>query len=178
MTQVKVLNGGTTEWSAFNDLTKEATPKPALGNVTLKPKNPDMLIEWMDVYENVISLRDPDTILIDARPYGMYTGEVIRHAVQGGHIPGAISIVSLEGTESQQWKSTEDLAEMYKDIPKDKTVYLYCHDGFRMSLGYMQLESLGYKDVRLLNGGWSIWDQAMTLPIVKGDKPYDEEYSL
>ena len=178
MSQVKVLNGGTTEWSAFNDLTKEATPKPALGNVTLKPKDPKMLIEWMDVYEKVISLRDPNTVLVDARPHGMYTGEVIKHAVQGGHIPGAINIVSLEGTESQQWKSADDLADMYKTIAKDKTIFLYCHDGFRMSLAYMQLESLGYKDVRLLNGGWSIWDQAMTLPIVKGEKPYDEEYAL
>ena len=178
MSQVKVLNGGTSEWSAFNDLTKEATPKPTLGNVTLKPKNPNMLIEWMEVYEKVISLRDPNTALVDARPYGMYTGEVIKHAVQGGHIPGAINVVSLEGTESQQWKDEAELADMYKAIPKYKTIFLYCHDGFRMSLAYMQLESLGYKDVRLLNGGWSIWDQAMTLPIVKGDKPYDEEYAL
>ena len=178
MSQVKVLNGGTSEWSAFNDLTKEATPKPTLGDVTLKPKNPNMLIEWMDVYEKVISLRDPNTVLVDARPQGMYTGEVIKHAVQGGHIPGAINIVSLDGTESEQWKDETELAVMYKVIPKDKTIFLYCHDGFRMSLAYMQLESLGYKDVRLLNGGWSIWDQAMTLPIVKGDKPYDEEYAL
>ena len=178
MSQVKVLNGGTIEWSAFNDLTKKATPKPALGNVTLNPRKPEMLIEWMDVYEKVISLRDPNTVLVDARPHKMYTGEVIKHAVQGGHIPGAINIVSLEGTESQQWKDKTELAEMYKSIPKDKTIFLYCHDGFRMSLAYMQLESLGYKDVRLLNGGWSIWDQAMTLPIVKGDKPYDEEYAL
>ncbi len=178
MNQVKVLNGGTREWSAFNDLTKEATPKPAPGDVTLKPKDPKMLIEWMDVYEKVISLRDPNTVLVDARPHDMYTGDVIKHAVQGGHIPGAINIVSLEGTESEQWKSQEDLAAMYKAIPKDKMIYLYCHDGFRMSLAYMQLESLGYKNMRLLNGGWSIWDQAMTLPIVKGDKPYDEEYAL
>ena len=178
MSQVKVLNGGTREWSAFNDLTKEATPKPAPGNVTLKPKDPKMLIEWMDVYEKVISLRDPNTVLVDARPHGMYTGEVIKHAVQGGHIPGAINIVSLDGTEAEQWKNQEELADMYKAIPKDKTIFLYCHDGFRMSLAYMQLESLGYKDVRLLNGGWSIWDQAMTLPIVKGEKPYDEEYAL
>ena len=178
MSQVKVLNGGTNEWSAFNDLTQAPTPKLALGNVTLKPKNPNMVIEWTDIYEKVISLRDPNTVLVDARPHPMYTGEVIKSAVQGGHIPGAINIVSLEGTEAQQWKSAEDLADMYKMIPKDKTVFLYCHDGFRMSLAYMQLESLGYKDVRLLNGGWSIWDKAMTLPIVTGDKPYDEEYEL
>lgn len=178
MEKVKVLNGGTTEWTAFNELSKEATPAPKEGNVTLKPANPAMLVEWMDVYKDVISLRKDNVVLVDARPKGMYTGEVIKHAVQGGHIPGAINIVSLDGTDAQMWKSAEDLADMYKAIPKDKTVYLYCHDGFRMSLGYMQLKSLGYKDVRLLNGGWSIWDKAMTLPIVQGNEPYDEDYQL
>ncbi len=178
MDQVKILNGGTTEWTAFNELSKEATPTPKQGNVTLKPANPDMLIEWMDVYRDVVSLRKSNVILIDARPSTMYTGDIIKHAVQGGHIPGAINIVSLDGTDAQMWKSPQDLADMYKDVAKDKIIYLYCHDGFRMSLGWMQLKSLGYKDVRLLNGGWTIWDKAMTLPIVKGDKPYDEDFAL
>jgi thiosulfate/3-mercaptopyruvate sulfurtransferase len=110
----------------------------------------------------------------------MYSGKTIKHAVQGGHIPGAFNIVSLDGTDgqSQTWKSAADLEAMYKDIPKDKTVYLYCHDGFRMSLGALQLKSIGFKDVRFVNGGWSAWDGAMTLPIVQGDKPYDDDYSL
>ena len=180
MSKVKVLNGGTIEWTAFNELSKEATPKPKEGNVELKPANPDMLIEWTKVYDDVVSRRDDKVVLIDARPTDMYTGKIIKHAVQAGHIPGAINIVSLSGTDgqSQTWKSEEDVAAMYADIPKDKTIYLYCHDGFRMSLGFMQLQSLGYKDIRLLNGGWTIWDKAMTLPIVKGDKPYDENFAL
>lgn len=176
--KVKVLNGGTREWMGMNEMVKEATPMPKPGNVTLKDPNSDMLIEWPVIYRDVLSLRKPDVVLIDARPKGMYTGEVVRHAVQGGHIPGAINIVSLDGTDAMAWKSAEDLADMYKDISKDKTIYLYCHDGFRMSLAWMQLKSLGYQHVKLLNGGWTIWDKAMTLPIVKGDKPYDEEYAL
>jgi len=180
MSKVKILSGGTIEWTGFNELTKEATPKPKEGNVELKAANPDLLIEWTKVYDDVVSRRDEHVVLIDARPEAMYTGEIIKHAVQGGHIPGAINIVSLSGTDgqSQTWKSEEEIAAMYADVPKDKTIYLYCHDGFRMSLGFMQLKSLGYKDVRLLNGGWTIWDKAMTLPIVKGDKPYDENYEL
>jgi 3-mercaptopyruvate sulfurtransferase SseA len=49
------------------------------------------------------------------------------------------------------------LANLYRHLPKGKTVYIYCHDGFRMSLAYMQLKHLGVKDVRLYNGGWSHW---------------------
>ena len=179
MARVKVLQGGTIEWTGFNELATDAvTRKP--GKVTLKPANPKLFVEWTAVYDNVVSRRDPNVVLLDARPHDMYTGKVIKHAIQGGHIPGAINVVSLDGTDaqSQKWLNEAQLAEMYKVIPKDKTVYIYCHDGFRMSLAYMQLKSLGYKDVRLYNGGWSHWDQSLSLPVVKGDKPYDEEFAL
>jgi len=110
----------------------------------------------------------------------MYTGEVIRHSIQGGHIPGAVNIVSLDGTDaqSQKWLPDDGLAELYKGFPKDKPVYVYCHDGFRMSLAYLQLKRLGVKDVRLYNGGWSHWGNELTLPVVEGDKPYSGDYDL
>ncbi len=180
MSRVKILDGGAQEWAAFNDLTKDPTPTPVAGNVSLKEANPKLYVQWQQVYDDVLSRRDPNVVLVDARPHGMYTGEVIKHAVQGGHIPGALNVVSLDGTDgqSQKWHSEERLAAMYKDVPKDKTVYLYCHDGFRMSLGWVQLKSLGYQDVRVLDGGWGIWDRAFTLPVVAGEKPYDEEFAL
>ncbi len=177
--RVKLLNGSTIEWTAFNDLSKEpVTPTP--GRVTLKPANPALFVEWTDVYDDVVSRRDPSVVLLDARPRDMYTGEVIRHAIQGGHIPGAINIVSLDGTDgqSQKWHAPEALEAIYAAIPKDKSVYIYCHDGFRMGLAYMQLKSLGYRDVRLYNGGWSHWGNELTLPVVGGDQPYDEEFAL
>ena len=179
MEQVKVLNGGTLEWSAFNDIEKDPV-EPTPGNVTLKPANPALLVEWTDVYDDIISRRDRDVVLLDARPHDMYTGEVIRHSIQGGHIPGAVNVVSLNGTDaqSQKWLSDEDIAALYEDFPKDKTVYVYCHDGFRMSLAYMQLKHLGVEDVRLYNGGWSHWGNELTLPVVTGEHPYSGDYEL
>jgi len=179
LSRVKILDGGTQEWMAFNDLTKDhVTRKP--GNVTLKPADPKLAVEWTAVYDDVVSRRDPSVLLVDARPRDMYTGAVVRHAVQAGHIPGAINVVSLDGTDgpSQKWLPEDRLAELYRAVPKDKTVYLYCHDGFRMSLGWVQLRSLGYQDVRVVNGGWGIWDRAFTLPVVTGENPYDDEFAL
>ena len=178
MQQVKILDGGTVEWSAFEEMVSQPTPLPEPGNVTLKPANPDMFIEWTDVYDDVVSRRDPNIILLDARPRDMYTGKVIRHSISAGHIPGAINIVSLEGTSAQKWRSDEAIAELYRDLPKDKTVYVYCHDGFRMSLAYLQLKHLGFKDVRLYNGGWSHWGNRLTLPVVEGEEAYGGEYAL
>lgn len=178
MTQVKVLNGSTVEWSAFEDMSQEATPPKTAGTVTLKQANPAMFINWTDIYDDVVSRRDPNVVLLDARPHDMYTGKEIKHSIMGGHIPGAINVVSLDGTNNQRWRSDEELAELYKSVPKDKTIYVYCHDGFRMSLAYMQLKHLGIKDVRLYNGGWSHWGNRLTLPVVEGEEPYSGEYAL
>ena len=180
MAQVKILDGGAQEWSGFNELTQEPTPPPQPGTVTLKPADPTLFVAWTQVYDDVLSRRDPGIVLVDARPADMYSGKVIRHSVQGGHIPGALNVVSLDGTDpqSQKWLPDERLAALYKAVPKEKTVYLYCHDGFRMSLGWLQLKALGFKDVRLLDGGWGVWDRAFTLPVVVGDQPYDEEFAL
>jgi len=179
MRRVKILDGGTVEWTAFNELNKEAVQRKP-GKVTLKPGNRDMIAEWPEVYERVVARRDPKTILIDARPKEMYRGTVIRHAVQGGHIPGAINVVSLEGTDpqSQKWLALEEIAALYKDVPKDATIITYCHDGFRSALAWLQLKALGYRDVRFFNGGWRQWDHAMTLPVVQGDAPYDADFAL
>lgn len=47
-----------------------------------------------------------------------------------------------------------------------------------MSLGWLRLHALGFQDIRLLDGGWGVWDRAFTLPVVKGEAPYDEEFAL
>lgn len=179
MSRVKILDGGTVEWSAFNDLSKEPVRRQP-GNVTLKPGDRRMVMEWAEVYDSVVARRDPKVVLLDNRPKEMYAGKVIRHSVQGGHIPGALNAVSLDGTEaqSQKWLSLEQVAALYKDIPKDATVVTYCHDGFRSTLAWMQLKALGYRDVRFLNGGWAQWDHSLTLPIVQGDAPFDADFSL
>jgi len=179
MKRVKILDGGTVTWMEFNELTKEV-PKLKPGNVVLKNANPKLFVEWQQVYDDVVSSRNPNVVLVDARPKNMYTGELIRHAVQGGHIPGAINVVSLDATsnQTQQWFDMDRMADFYREVPKDKTVYVYCHDGFRMSLGWLQMKAMGYKDVRVLDGGWGIWDRAFTLPVVAGDRPYDEEFDL
>jgi len=178
MEQVRIINGGTVDWSAFEEMSKEASAKKQSGKVRLKPANTDLFVEWTDVYDDVVSRRDPNIVLLDARPADMYTGKMIKHSIMGGHIPGAINVVSLDGTNSQRWRSDKELAELYKSVPKDKTIYVYCHDGFRMSLAYLQLKHLGVKDVRLYNGGWSHWGNRLTLPVVKGKDAYSGEYEL
>jgi thiosulfate/3-mercaptopyruvate sulfurtransferase len=179
MEQVKLLEGGTVEWTVFNDLVQEA-PEVEPGNVTLEPADPALRVEWQEVYSDVVASRDPSITLLDARPEGQYSGEVVAGAPRGGHIPGAMNIVSLDGThgETQTWKDMEGLEALYADLDPDKTIYAYCHDGFRSTLAYMQLKALGFEDVRVYDGGWSHWGRALSLPVVEGDAPYDADFEL
>jgi thiosulfate/3-mercaptopyruvate sulfurtransferase len=180
MKRVKLLDGGTVGWQGFNELTKTATPPRPAGKVMLKAPATNRMVGWTDVYRRVVAERDPKLTLVDARPADMYDGSRIQHSVQGGHIPGAINIVSLQGVDgqSQQWKSLDEVAAMYKTVPKDSAVVTYCHDGFRSTLAWLQLKALGYKDVRIYNGGWSDWDRTLTLPVVKDAKPFDADFEL
>lgn len=180
MRRVKVLNGGNLAWQMSNEMVQTKTV-PKMGSVTLKNPKKELVAEWTEIYQKIVAERDTNSILIDNRPHEHYTGKVIKHAIQGGHIPGAINIVSLDGTKDGgdgRWKSFEEIAKMYEKVPKNKTIYLYCHDGFRMTLGYMQLKALGYKNIKLYNGGWGDWGTNLSLPVVEGEKPYDGAFEL
>lgn len=179
MDQVKLLEGGTVEWTAFNDLEKEA-PEVETGDVTLESRDESLVVEWTDIYDDVVSRRDEEIVLLDARPEDHYSGETVSGAPRGGHIPGAENVVSLDGTdgETETWHGLEELEELYADLPRDRTLYVYCHDGFRMTLAFMQLKALGFEDVRLYDGGWSHWGRALSLPVVEGSEPFDEDFEL
>lgn len=180
MQRVKLLDGGALGWTGFNELVKTATPPRPAGKVTLKAPAGNRTVGWTDVYRHVVAERNPKITLVDARPSDMYEGTRIQHSVQGGHIPGALNIVSLQGVDgqSQQWKPLAEIAAMYQAVPKDNTVITYCHDGFRSTLAWLQLKALGYRDVRVYNGGWADWDRTLTLPIAKGSKPFDADFEL
>ena len=180
MKRVKLLDGGVVGWTAFNELTKQPTPPRKPGRVTLKAAAPARLAAWPEVYRRVVAERDPKVVLIDARPADMYDGSRLQHSLQGGHIPGALNIVSLQGVDgqSQQWKPPEELAALYRDVPRERTAIVYCHDGFRSTLAWLQLRALGYRDVRVYDGGWADWDRTLTLPVVKGAQTFDADFEL
>ncbi len=179
MSQVKTLNGGTISWSAFEDITKEMPKKIKPSQIKLQLADKSMVVRFPEVYDFVTGERPSNIVLIDARPLKRYAGSS-HHGVQEGHIPGAINIVSMDGTDgsSQTWLSDKSLKQMYKDVPKNKTVYVYCDDGFRMSLAYQQLQHLGYKKVKLYDGGWSHWGNWQDVPTVTGNKPFDDTFDL
>ncbi len=106
----------------------------------------------------VISLHDAQkmfesqqAVFVDARPLSEY---------DFGHIRGAIG---LPWSEFNVYFS-----KVAPDIPENKTIITYC-DGESCDLSKelaQALTDLGYKNVRVLVNGWSVWDKNR-LPVEK-----------
>lgn len=62
----------------------------------------------------------------------------------------------LEGAQNFDWFA-DDFAENFKNIPKDRKVYVYCKKGGRSSKAQEKLNSMGFLDVVNLSGGYDAY---------------------
>lgn len=157
---VAYLNGGITEWVRKKGKESLVKESPEIIPATYKAiYQKNLRITADDLYEN---LNNPNAIIIDARTPEEYSGQKIAEKVsRGGHIPGAINIEWFKATidpDNEILKSKEELELIYKDIPKDKEIIVYCQTGTRSSNNFFVLKYiLGYPNVRNYDGSWDEW---------------------
>lgn len=65
----------------------------------------------------------------------------------------------LEGAINMDWYE-QDFTQMLESIPKDEKVYVYCKIGGRSAMAAKLMDSLGYKNVVDLAGGYDAWKEA------------------
>lgn len=62
----------------------------------------------------------------------------------------------LEKARNINWFN-QNFAEQFVSISKDETIYVYCKKGGRSAKAQQLLDSLGYKKVVNLEGGYDAW---------------------
>jgi thiosulfate/3-mercaptopyruvate sulfurtransferase len=126
--------------------------------------------------EDVIkNLENPDVVIIDSRTPAEFAGEDLRGNKRGGHIPGAILLNSEDFLDNKTHKTIdaeEARQRIEAEIPKDKTVVIYCQSGTRCSHKELILKDLGYKNVVLYDSSWQEWGNRPDTPI---ENPGDGE---
>ncbi len=96
----------------------------------------------------------PETLLIDIREPAEF---------QRGHLPGAV--LSPRGLlEFEIHGLVERTATDPNVAPEDREIVLYCGTGGRSALAAETLTSMGYRNVRSMDGGIVAWAAAQ-LPI-------------
>ena len=112
-------------------------------------------------------LQERDLKILDLRSRDEFEGKVANE-IRTGHIPNARNIpwTDLIGTSHMFLRSRSDLEEVAKKMglaPTDRIV-TYCSYGPRAAIGYLALQSLGYK-VKVYDGSFHQWAQNPRLPV-------------
>ncbi|MDH3693735.1 MAG: sulfurtransferase [Gammaproteobacteria bacterium] len=164
-----LLNGGFAAWD-------EAELPLALDLVEPEPSRFKLngLNHYLVEYEDVLlSIDNPDVIIVDTRSAGEFAGTDVR-AARGGRIPGAINIDWMDSTDPYDnfhIRSNDDLRALFveKGITPNKEIIVYCQTHHRSSHTYIILKHLGYPRVRAYAGSWSEWGNRSDVPIERND---------
>lgn len=159
------LDGGYEAWVDSGKKVDTAKVDPAPAVFKAKVDKPELYVSTEDMM-GIVKTKRPKVTIIDVRSTKEYNAEE-NTTLRGGRIPGAISIPVDKNINKETGKmlSIEKLREVYKDIPKDHKVILYCHRGCRTAFAYYALENLGYKDVVIYEDGYIVWGARMDTPV-------------
>jgi thiosulfate/3-mercaptopyruvate sulfurtransferase len=160
---VQLLDGGFTAWiSAGLPVARDAAPPPK--SEWTGTREGQKLATWKEVRS---ALGRGDTVILDTRTDGEYTGAAVR-ARRGGAVPGAVHIEWTRNlTAEGDFKPSSELKKMYEDagVTPDREVITYCQGGYRAAHSYLALRLLGYPRVRMYVGSWKEWGDKEELPI-------------
>ncbi len=162
------LNGGYEAWVKAGKNIEEAPVKLTPVKFTPAVKNKNLYVSTEQMAA-IVAEKNPKITLLDVRSVDEYSGKAV-DGIRGGRIPGAINIPpDLNLDQEGKFLSQAKLAALYKDVPKENTVILYCHRGCRTGFAFLALRSLGYKDVRMYEDGFIVWGAQL-------DKPVENEH--
>jgi len=92
-----------------------------------------------------------------------------------GHIPTALNYACTQNYEvtasGNRMRDLKELKTLYKDIPKDREIILYCDGGAEAALNYIVLQELGYK-AAVYDGSWVEWGNDSEVPV---DNPSEKK---
>ena len=159
---VKIVNGGYEALlTAGFSMTNEATETMPT-QLTLKWK--DLLVASREQVKEVADGKK-NAILLDARSYERYVGEVEPIDPIAGHIPSAQNFDWEQLFEDKRFVGSDALLSHYD---KDQAYIIYCGSGVTASPLFVTMFNEGYGDVQLYVGGYSDW--ITTYPVATGDE--------
>lgn len=166
---VRLLDGGVDRWEEIGYDTRTFGGRTSSAEYSFTgTARPELLATRDDVLAAV----DNDTVVLDVRGRGEFTGEdVLSGAGEGGRVPGAVWVEWTEVfNDDGTIKTAAELEALYADagITASDKVIPYCQGGIRSAhTTFVLSELLGF-DVANYDGSWLDWSNAGDVPIETG----------
>jgi thiosulfate/3-mercaptopyruvate sulfurtransferase len=166
---VLLLDGGRKYWLENDYPTTDE--EPTISHRTYDAAQPDESIRARR--SEVEAAMESGGCLLDVRAPPEYHGEILappgwNEGVQrGGHIPGAVNKPCRDTIRpDRRFRSREQLAAVFDDLPSDEQIIVYCRVGERSALVWTALtEILGYENVSYYYGSFVEWGNTVGLPV-------------
>lgn len=155
---VQVLDGGFQAWLTLNEPTESG---PSI--LRNKPSQFETLPSFQSLVlmpEVQNNLREPDFLIVDARPNDRFHGQNEVLDPVGGHIPGAVNRCFKENLDPNGcFKSPETLrAEFSSVIDRSPSDIVHsCGSGATACHNLLSMEIAGLSGSRIYAGSWSEW---------------------
>jgi thiosulfate/3-mercaptopyruvate sulfurtransferase len=168
---VAVLNGGWTKWTADAHPTNAAVPAPVAATFVVKPGT----VGVATADDVKAAINDKTIKLIDARTQNEIDGKDLRGIKRGGFIESSIPVYWEDTLVPGQltFKSPAEIAAVWrgKGVLQNDNVLVYCQVGMRASHDLFTLALLGHDLTKLRNyyGAWEEWGNRDDTPIKTKD---------
>ena len=166
-TNVAVLNGGWTKWTAESRAVNSAVPAFTRAAFTVKPGT--VKVATADDVKAAINSRAIK--LIDARTQAEIDGKDLRGIKRGGYIESSIPVYWEDTLDpaSKTFKSATEIEKLFRDrgIRSGDDVITYCQVGMRAAHDLFALALIGHDLTKLRNyyGSWEEWGNRADTPI-------------
>ena len=160
------LDGGMAAWSADGG-TLSTTPAESTQDDASDRYTPHLIARNRASADELLNeLETPALRVLDVRGAAEFAGTDVRSA-EGGHVPGARHMEWTQQLDADgRLVDTKQLRAALTDLDvlPEHRVVAYCQSHQRSAVTWLILTSLGYADVRGLDGAWSVWGNKPELP--------------
>jgi len=165
---VRVLDGGYPAWVAAGHQTTTEIPRPAAGDVTVRPGG-------MPVLGAGEAAALPGAgVLIDVRVAPRFRGETEPVDPVAGRIPGAVNLpTGGHAGPDGRFRTAAELRAAFAGagVADGVRVGAYCGSGVSAAHTILALHLAGRPDAALYVGSWSHWITDPSRPVATGPQP-------